>query len=245
MNEIREEWWKAAFGPGYSAVYAHRDDTAAAVEIAGLLPRLRAVPGPVLDACCGNGRHVQALRAAGVRALGFDWSMDLLTIAQARPICTGQLTRADMRALPYTPHSCAAVLLLFTAFGYFSDDDNAAALTALGGLLRPEGWLVVDLPEPERLRATLVPESERTAPNGERIRERRRLDGDQVIKDVSVGACHWQERVRLYDQPSFTALAQCCGLRVVDRWRSLHDAQRDDGRLVWWLVSAANPLKNV
>ena len=84
-NEVEksesEPWWKAAFGAHYETLYAHRDDASAAAEVAGLLPRLRQAPGPILDACCGNGRHLAALRAAGLPAFGFDLSADLLRSA--------------------------------------------------------------------------------------------------------------------------------------------------------------------
>ena len=128
-------WWEQAFGPLYAEVYHHRDDASAALEINGLLPRLREQSGVVIDAACGGGRHLAALRKAGIPALGFDLSPDLLGLAAQRAPCRGHLVRGDLRRPPFAEGSCGAVLLLFTAFGYFDDQGNADCLSALGRLL--------------------------------------------------------------------------------------------------------------
>lgn len=234
-----DPWWVAAFGAHYETLYAHRDDASAAAEVAGLLPRLRQAPGPILDACCGNGRHLAALRAAGLPAFGFDFSRELLASANGRTECRERLVRCDMR-LPAVGDGWGAVLLLFTAFGYFDDEQNAACLAALGGLLAPGGVLVLDLPDLDEVRASLVPHSERETAYG-RLVEDRRLVGKRVEKDVTITAsgktAHlYRESVRLYDQHEIVALAQRCGLSVEARWDSLRCARSDDQRHVYWLT---------
>ena len=229
-------WWVAAFGPDYLQVYAHRDDDAAVAEVAGLQPMLG--HGPVLDACCGNGRHLAALRRLGVTAVGFDYSSTLLTSASVRPEVAGRTARADVRAIPLAGNF-SAVLVLFTAFGYFDEADNARALAALAGQLAADGRLLLDLPDPERLRATLVPTSERQV--GElRVSERRRLDGPRVVKDVTItradGSTHaYTESVRLYSAAEIAALAAGAGLHVETWWPGLRGPTSDEGRQAWWL----------
>ncbi len=239
MPEI--PWWQAAFASGYEQVYAHRDDAAAAAEIAGLLPRLSQAPGAVLDAGCGNGRHLQALRAAGLNAFGFDLSPHLLASARIRGSCQGRLVRADMRAPPLAG-GWGAIVLLFTAFGYFDDAANAAVLRRLAGMLAPDGWLVLDLPEPVRLRAGLVAESERSGGDGLVIREQRRLIGSRVEKDVTMKRAgevltSWRESVRIYDAAEIAELAADAGLTRVDTWPGLRGPANDEGRQVHWLRS--------
>lgn len=234
-----EPWWKAAFGAHYETLYAHRDDASAAVEIAGLLPRLRQAPGPILDACCGNGRHLAALRAAGLPAFGFDLSADLLASARRRPTCRDRLVRCDMR-YPALGSGWGAVLALFTAFGYFDDEGNAACLAAWARLLAPGGLLVLDLPDLEEVRQSLVPRSERETECG-RLVEERRLVGSRVEKTVTITAsgktAHvYRESVRLYDQHEIAELAERCGLSVDARWDSLRCEKSDDQRHVYWLT---------
>jgi len=235
-------WWEVAFGEQYDTVYAHRSDDAAHAEVAGLLPRLAAAQGPVCDACCGNGRHLQAMRAAGLTAVGFDFSAHLLTTARHRAQKSAQksfVARADIRRPPFATGGFAAVTVLFTAFGYFDDASNAAALAGLASLLRPDGWLVLDLPHVDRLRANLVPSSERTATDGTVISEKRHLESSSVVKDVTVSRAGkvistWQERVRLYTDAELSALA-AADFTVADRWSSLRGIEHDDGRRVHWL----------
>lgn len=234
-------WWQTAFGADYASVYAHRDDAAAVAEVAGISPLLAEVrPGPVLDAGCGTGRHLAALLAAGVDAWGFDASSDLLALAEQRPGLARRVRPGDMRHPPYPPGSFAAVLLFFTAFGYFTDAENGATLHALAALLRPGGGLLLDLPDPDRLRAQLVPVSERTLADGRRLVERRRLTGPRVEKDVELitqdGAVRrWQESVRLYSEAELQELATAAGLRRAALWPSLLGPDRDQQRRVWWL----------
>ena len=233
---IPPPWWQAAFGPDYEAVYAHRSDDAAMAEIAGLVPYLG--DGPVLDACCGNGRHLAALQRAGIAAVGFDYSANLLRSAATRPEVSGRVSRADVRAIPYTG-GFSAVLVLFTAFGYFDEADNGRALAALAGQLAAGGSLILDLPDPQRVRAGLVPESVKSVA-GLTIREQRRIDGPRVLKDVQIsrtdGSVHaYTESVRLYAEDEIADMAASVGLRVRACWPSLRGQEIDDGRQVWWL----------
>lgn len=231
-------WWSEAFRAAYLEVYGHRSDAQAEAEIAGLLPRLRAVPGPVVDAACGAGRHLAALRAAGLPAVGFDLSADLLGVAGRRASCAGRLARADLRAPPFA--GCAAVLCLFTAFGYFDETGNADCLAALTGMLAPGGRLVLDLPDPLAVRAGLVPAGERTTVNGWVVRERRWLAGPRVEKSVEAvppggEPIRWQESVRLYAADELRALAGPAGLLWEDAWPGLGGPGEQQGRLVAWL----------
>jgi SAM-dependent methyltransferase len=234
-----EPWWKTAFGAHYETLYAHRDDASAAVEVAGLLPRLRLAPGPILDACCGNGRHLAALRAAGLPAFGFDLSADLLASARRRLECRDRLVRCDMR-FPALGSGWGAVLALFTAFGYFDDEGNAACLAAWARLLAPGGLLVLDLPDLDDVRRTLVPRSERVTPCG-RLVEERQIVGRRVEKTVTIESSGktphaYRESVRLYDQQEIAALGATCGLVIDAVWPSLRCAQSDDQRHVYWLT---------
>lgn len=53
--------------------------------------------------------------------------------------------QADMRALTYD-QDFDVVLLLFTAFGYFEDDENLRVLKTIQKALRPGGRFLMDIP---------------------------------------------------------------------------------------------------
>ncbi|MBA2479766.1 MAG: methyltransferase domain-containing protein [Planctomycetes bacterium] len=228
-------WWERAFGPEYLQVYAHRDDRLARDEVEGLLPRLRSAPGPILDVGCGNGRHLEQLAAAGLPSWGFDYSEHLLEIARERAACRGRLARSDMRHPAFAP-GWGAIVLLFTAFGYFDDAENAACLAALGRLLAPGGWLLVDLPDSDHVRRSLVPESRRMTAAGVEIVERRRIDGDRMVKDVGCDQAEYHESVRLYAPAEISAMVEAAEMRVVDIWSSLRGPGHDDRRRVFWIT---------
>ena len=218
MTEARP-WYDTAFDAGYLELYPHRDLSAARVEVAGLLHRELGGPGiagRVLDLGCGFGRHLAALRERGIDAVGLDRSVALLR--RATPELRGRVARGDFRALPCRGGVFGTVLMLFSSFGYFDDGENAQVLAELARVLAPGGQVVLDLMNPPRVRATLVPES-RTRRDGLEIVERRRLEhGDtRVVKDVHVrrddgSERRWREDVRLYEPGELEPLLAARGL---------------------------------
>jgi len=212
---VTRPWYEAAFARGYLDVYPHRDAGAARGEVAGLIER--GLRGRVLDLGCGFGRHTLAMRAAGLDAWGLDLSRDLLAHARAGPGAerlAGRLVRGDFRRLPFRDASFDAVVMLFSSFGYFDDEQNGGVLDEIARVLAPGGTVVLDLMNPARVRATLVPES-RTERGGRTLIERRRLveGGRRVQKDVRLiepdGAERaWREDVRLYDRDEIGAVLE-------------------------------------
>jgi SAM-dependent methyltransferase len=237
---VGQAWWETAFAGHYRAIYAHRDDHAAAAEAAALAEQLRGIPGPVLDVGCGHGRHLVALRRQGIAAWGLDFSAALLADAQRRQACRGRLLRGDMRRPP-VGSGWGAVLMLFTVFGYFDDETNRACLAAWARTLAPGGRLVIDLPEPRHLAATLCPVSRRRGSDGLEVCENRRIVDDRIEKEVvlrhgDAELLRYTESVRLYDRAEFTDMAHQAGLDVHMVWPGLCGAGHDDHRLVWWLA---------
>ncbi len=234
-------WYDTAFEAGYLELYPHRDLAAARAEVGGLVAR--GVSGRVLDLGCGFGRHLVALRERGLEAWGLDRSLELL--CNAPPALRGRLARGDFRALPYRVGAFDAVLMLFSSFGYFDDDENARVLYELARVLAPGGQAVLDLMNPARVRAGLVPES-RTRRGALEIEERRRLEGNgtRVVKDVHVratdgGERRWREDVRLYDPRELDALLAPAGL-VLERREGDFDGRpfTDEAlRQIVWLRS--------
>jgi SAM-dependent methyltransferase len=235
---MADPWFVEAFREGYLDVYPHRDVESARREVAYLLAR--GVGGRVLDLCCGFGRHVRALRERGVDAFGIDLSLDLLRRAEDLP---GRLACADARAIPFAAGSLGAVVSLFSSFGYFGDEGDRRVLGEVARVLRPDGVLVLDLMNPVRVRAALVP-STQTVRGGLRIEERRALadEGRRVVKEVSVRAQdgstrRWREDVRLYELEELKEILAGTALEI----RAVHgdfdgaDPSPDSIRQILWL----------
>jgi SAM-dependent methyltransferase len=213
-----DEWFKDWFDKDYAAIYQHRDaqeaETAVAMALT-LAPDL--LRGPVLDLGCGSGRHLAVLRRSNPAAFGLDLSRDLLALApgELRP----WLLRGDMRRLPVRPGSLAGICMWFTPFGYFSDAENRALCVQLRGLLRPGGVLVLDYLNAPFVAAHLVPEDV-TVQGGIRVRSRRALEGDRLVKRMTLEHLDTGrkrealESLRLYQPGELRALAAECGFEL-------------------------------
>lgn len=215
-------WYVAAFGADYPAVYPHRDLDSARGEVAYLLDS--GVGGRVLDLCCGFGRHSLALLEEGVDVLGVDLSPELLARSADLPGgagLAGRLLRGDARAVPCRSGSFDAVLNLFSSFGYFGDRGDGQVLDEIARLVRPGGRVVLDLMNPARIRAGLVPTSSREVEGGV-LEERRALvdGGRRVTKEVRLvspdgTSRSWREDVRMYEHEDILELTSVRGLELV------------------------------
>lgn len=169
--------------------------------------------GPVLDAGCGSGRHLLALREAGLRAYGCDLSAHLLKTAISR----APVVRCDLRDLPFPGGIFSLVASFFTGFGYLERrSDDMELLAELARLVMPGGWLHLDLPDPDHVRAHLVPEDSRRWP-GATVLQRRALMGDIVLKTIQIRrddgtVSEYVERVRLWNPEHLEAVARPLGL---------------------------------
>jgi SAM-dependent methyltransferase len=217
-----EPWYEAAFQDDYRRVYAHRDLASARPEAAFLLGQ--GVRGRVLDLCCGFGRHALLLAEAGQEVFGLDLSLDLLRAARELPgyarLLAGRLVRADMTRVPFGDGSFDALVNLFSSFGYLGEAGDAQVLREIARVLRPDGLAVLDLMNPARVRAGLVPHGTRSG-SGFELEERRRLeqDGRRVVKEVELRADgraprRWREDVRLYEPAELAPLLAAAGLAV-------------------------------
>lgn len=226
-----QPWFKAAFGPDYLRIYAHRSDTQAqaqvsAMQVCGLLPRA----GRVLDIACGAGRHLHAMRRAGLDARGLDYSIDLLRVGDLR----GLATRADMREIPFGTGMFDWACSLFTSFGYFENDSGDLAMFAgAARVLKAGGRLVLDHINPQvtlrGLQAQTVSESE-----GTKLVQRRHYDSSTrlLCKDIEFTqggeTRRWQERVRLYEPRELEGLLRQAGFAGLKRFGDLDGRPWDE-----------------
>jgi len=218
-----EPWFRDWFGETYLDVYPHRDREEArrAVELFVDAAGLGRAGGRVLDLACGAGRHLTPLAEAGFRPIGLDLSRPLLRRAAAS--FGGPLVRADMRAVPLASGSMDAVVQFFTSFGYFEDrSEDRRVLEEVRRVLRPGGTFLMDFLNAEKVRRELVPRDEKTI-GGLRVRQRRWLEGDAVVKRIEVEEPGGEapeihhERVRLYRPEELEEMMEASALRVLGR----------------------------
>ncbi len=220
-----EPWYVRAFASEYLELYHHRSPVQGRQQVqqmlaAALLPK----SGRVLDLCCGAGRHLQPMRAAGLRAWGLDLSQPLLAAGEL----AGIAVRADALAIPFADATFDCVTNLFSSFGYFpSDDAHRAVLAEVARVLAPGGRLVLDHMNAVVTVRDLEPVSVEQR-DGLTLRQTRRYDSQsrRVIKEVEyiphgLPPRHWHESVRLFEPAELDAFISRVGLSVVARFGDL------------------------
>ncbi len=97
--------------------------------------------GPVLDVGCGGGLFLRMLGERGHPGIGLDFSLDAAGIAWRQnrvPAVCAALTKA-----PFAAESCAAITMFHVLEHLY---DPAGYLDAAHRLLRPEGRLIIQVP---------------------------------------------------------------------------------------------------
>ncbi len=191
-NETRE-WFEEWFDhPLYLDVYQHRDQEEAVrcVRTILSLTGLDATkpPASMLDIACGAGRHAVEFARSGLTVTANDLSAYLLDQARELARTKGlriKFSRQDMRTIRFE-RQFDLVTQLFSSFGYFeSDDEDRGIVANVFSMLRPGGWYVLDLLNPEHLKRNFVPRTERSN-DGLRITEERTLSKHHVTKHLTL-----------------------------------------------------------
>ncbi len=145
-----QDWWKTIFDKDYMDIYsASLSDERTANEVdcieefLNITPRLK-----VIDIACGFGRHSVELAKRGYDVLGIDYSKYMIELAD-KTKSSARLENlifetGDMRRFK-SDSKFDVALLVFSSFGYFSDEENQATLENTRNLLKTDGKLLIDL----------------------------------------------------------------------------------------------------
>lgn len=205
-------------------------------------------PLKILDLACGFGRHTNRLAELGHNMTGIDLTPGFLDIARRDALerkVDVTYQQGDMRDIAFD-NEFDRVMLLFTAFGYFSDEENQQVLVKVGRALKPGGLLIFDTPNRDALlkdmRSCFVVEKEGN------------LMIDRLSFDGLTG--HWHNRrivirdgvrkdkpffVRLYNPNEVQSLLKQAGLELYHLCASMEGKEysSDAHRMV---VVAQKPL---
>lgn len=132
-------------------LFTYRDDLTderSEAEVAALVELLELdSPMKILDLACGFGRHANRLATLGHSVTGVDYTTGFLEIARQHAAGMGvqvDYRQGDMRQIVFS-EGFDRVLLLFTSFGYFEDNENELVLKAMIRALKSGGWLMFDI----------------------------------------------------------------------------------------------------
>ncbi|WP_371370976.1 cyclopropane-fatty-acyl-phospholipid synthase family protein [Sporomusa aerivorans] len=117
-------------------------------EVRFITDVLNLKPGQsILDLYCGYGRHAIELAKQGLKVTGVDATQDFLDIAVQKAQeanVTITFEQKDMRELDYD-RQFSAIINMFAAFGYFTDEENAGIVKLVAKALQPKGLFLIDL----------------------------------------------------------------------------------------------------
>ncbi|HRX55092.1 MAG TPA: methyltransferase domain-containing protein [Verrucomicrobiales bacterium] len=164
---VKADWWRHLFNANYLRTDGDVvEDTVITRSEVDLFSRLMHLETdtPVLDVCCGQGRHCLELARRGFTAVtGIDRSHYLISRARgsAKNEQLGVVFReGDARRLPFGADRFAAVSLAGNSFGYFETaEDDARVLREVLRVLQPGGILLLDVTDGEHIRQTYQPRS--------------------------------------------------------------------------------------
>jgi 2-polyprenyl-3-methyl-5-hydroxy-6-metoxy-1,4-benzoquinol methylase len=186
MTEWFEDWFNSK---EYLDVYQHRNESDAKLLFELIIKNIE-IPrkGKVLDLACGPGRHSILFARKGFDVTGIDLSENLLRVAESaarKEKLEIQFIKADLRNIELT-ETFDLVVNLFTSFGFFDkDEDNFSIFRTASDLLKPGGYFVFDFLNSAFIENNLVRES-REDKLLEKIIQKRRIEGDRVIKDIII-----------------------------------------------------------
>lgn len=117
------------------------------------------VPMEILDLACGHGRHSNKLAMMGYKVTGVDITLGFLKMAMDEARRLGvqvNYIQRDMRKIRFK-EEFDRVLLLFTSFGYFEDEENLKVLKNVAKALKPKGLFCLDTINRDNLVKSFVP----------------------------------------------------------------------------------------
>ena len=226
MNPSEKNWFANWFNEDYDRLYPHRSEEQAQIQVEFVLReihRLGNVPKNCLDLGCGAGRHLAKLKEElPNRAHGMDLSSWLLGRAQTEKNLS--VTRGDLRFLPFQSSSFDLVTNFFTSFGYFGEEEDFAVLKEMSRIVKPKGYLLMDLMNESWVVNQLPREDTTILENGEEVLQTRYFKDGIVCKDKlwkgKKETKTFYERVRTYSLEKMTKLFEENQLNLVQTFGS-------------------------
>jgi SAM-dependent methyltransferase len=205
-------------------------------------------PLRILDLGCGFGRHANLLARQGHEVVGVDCTPGFLERASKQAESLGvqvTYTRGDMRDIHFRGEF-DRVIMMFTVFGYFSDEENQKVLRNVAASLAPGGMLCFDTPERDAFLKFFLPYI--VHENGEDlmidINRFDNLTGRVYTRRIIIKDGRRSEKpffVRLYNQSEIRDLLQLAGLQLSRIYGDLsgHESSYDSRRMI---VIAKKPV---
>jgi SAM-dependent methyltransferase len=208
INKVEDNWFVDWFNtPFYHDLYRHRDHAEAMKwmhKILEIVPLEKDLP--ILDVCCGNGRHALCLEKLGYSIFGIDIGVDNIQKAQSNSQFPERWKAGDARDMQW-PMSFQLVTNLFTSFGYFNEtSENRKLFLTLLDQVGEGGYMMLDFLNAPKVIQNLIP-SEIVQGELTEYCIQRKIHQRQIIKSIDFEynshLFSFHEKVYLFDKDDF------------------------------------------
>ncbi len=227
--DVDPDWWKTMFDEVYLITDARSvcDDLLTCREvdvICELLPLES--DHRILDLCGGHGRHTFELYKRGfTECTVLDYSQKLIDVAEAEARANEyavDFVRADARSTDLPDDSFDHVIIMGNSMGYIrTHAADVKILTESYRILRPGGWLLVDVTDGRVVKDSFCPNSWHEIGEDTVVCRNRELQEDMIkaremVIDKKKGLIRDRTyAIRLYDSNGLELLLQQAGFNNV------------------------------
>lgn len=226
------------YGPAFMRVAAAlgsydttAEDAAAMVELLGLRPG-----ATVVDAGCGFGRFCAALQELGMEATGIDISPAALAEAEQRSPGPRYVLHDLTQPLPGDLGPFDVLVSVYSSYGYGATEaEDLAMLRVFHSLVKPGGWIVMQLSDLERSRFRLRSDERPVVRWTNNVKE-------TLTVDFSTGRLHVRyelgddvvhSRIRMYERADLMAMFAEVGFTDIQGYGDFSGGpKRPEDRLV-------------
>jgi len=222
----QEDWFKSWFNTTYyHKLYKHRDERDAQLLLDNILDFLQPLPkANILDLACGRGRHSTYLHAKGFNVFGLDLSPESIAYAKKHH-SANSFNVQDMRN-NFGENQYDYIFNLFTSFGYFnSSSQHLTAVKNIASALQPDGVLVLDFMNAQKVSQGLVPD-EKIIADDITFNITRYVVDDKIVKEINFSdngkAFQFKEEVALLTIEDFKNFYKESGLELFSTFGDFH-----------------------
>ena len=226
---VKPDWWKNIFDEVYLITDARSvcDEALTRREVDVICKMLpMQVNHKILDLCCGHGRHSFELCRRGFTSCTLlDYSSSMIDFARKKAIECGYLLEfinSDARKTDLSSETFDHVLIMGNSLGYIQEQDaDAEILAEAFRLLRPGGWLLVDVTNGLAVKNFFTPNAWHEIGDDTVVCRQRELQGDllcarEIVLSRQKGLIRDQTyAIRLYDSQTLAGLFSHVGFNQV------------------------------
>ena len=186
-HHLSPDWWKSIFNAMYlktdGDVVENDQNTKKEINLLLKVTKLTS-DSKILDFCCGQGRHSIELAKRGFHNIhGLDRSRYLVRLARKRASQLGlsvSFYEGDVRKRRFQANWFDCITLMGNSFGYFEQkDDDIQVLKNVFQLLKPDGFVVIDITDGHWMRNNFVARSWEWIDQQLMVNRERSLSGDR------------------------------------------------------------------